>query len=69
MFDKELERIWDGILSRDPETIRTTYLSLDQASKGVVLQHLERMATEDGWHPGQVASAQAALNAIKENQG
>ena len=65
MFDKELERIWNGVLSKDPDTIQKTYRSLDKASKSVILQHLERMVTEEGWVEAQAAAAQAALTAIK----
>lgn len=61
-----LEQAWDGILSRDRERIIKTYLSLDPESQKTVLSHLERMASEEGWHPEQVQSAQVALSVIIE---
>ncbi len=59
-----LQNFWDGILSSEPELIQQTYASLDPATRAAVLAHLRRMISEDGWHPAQQASAQAALNAI-----
>jgi len=61
-----LEDTWDKLLSRDPYLIRLTYASLDEASQLVVYEHLQTMSTEPGWHPEQVASALAALQAINE---
>jgi hypothetical protein len=60
-----LEQVWDGLLSRDPEQIRQTYAGLDTGSQSEVLEHLKRMATEEGWHPRQVDSACAALAALE----
>lgn len=62
-----LEKIWDDILSRRPARIRRRFDLLDEASRLEVLQHLKRMTTEDGWQEAQVASAQAALAALTEN--
>lgn len=59
-----LEILWDGLLSRNAERIRTAFADLDPDSQVEVLQHLERMTTEDGWHPEQRKSAQAALSAL-----
>jgi hypothetical protein len=59
-----LQSFWDGILSSEPELIQQTFVSLDQATRTAVLAHLRRMVSEDGWHPAQQASAQAALKAI-----
>ena len=60
------ELTWDSILSRDPSQIRLAYAALDAASKKVVADHLQTMCTEEGWHPEQVISAQAALRVISE---
>lgn len=60
-----LETFWDNLLSRDPALIRAAFSSLDKESQKMVLAHLERMVSEDGWHAEQVKSAQAALDAIK----
>lgn len=59
------EKTWDAILSRKPETIRSTFLHLDPSSQKVVMEHLKKMATEEGWHPEQVLSARAALDALR----
>lgn len=58
------EFVWDGILSRDSRRIVQTFLSLDEQSKETVIAHLKRMVSESGWHPEQIKSAQAALDAI-----
>jgi hypothetical protein len=65
MDQDPLEILWDGLLSRDAIRIRTTFTSLDETSKDVVLEHLERMTREAGWHEEQVKSAQIALDAIR----
>lgn len=59
-----LERTWDGLLSREPQKIQETYQQLDPESQRVVIDHLKKMASEEGWHPEQVLSARAALEAI-----
>lgn len=61
-----LEMIWDNLLSRSPERIRAVFASLDEESRCEVIAHLKRMASEDGWHPEQVASARAALDTLKD---
>ncbi|MBP9040313.1 MAG: hypothetical protein KBF64_00920 [Anaerolineaceae bacterium] len=60
-----LEQAWDGILSRDRERILNTFHSLDAESQKTVFNHLNRMASEEGWHPEQVKSAQCALKVIE----
>lgn len=62
-----LENLWDGLLSREPERICATYETLDLASRAVVLAHLKRMVSESGWHPEQVLSARAALQALNSD--
>ncbi len=37
-----LEQIWDGILSREEDRIRQTYLALDKNSRIIVLEHIKR---------------------------
>jgi hypothetical protein len=61
-----IETTWDSLLSRDPSQIRLAYAALDAASKKVVVDHLQKMCTEEGWHPEQVVSAQVALRALSE---
>jgi hypothetical protein len=61
-----LERIWDQLLSRDPQRIKNTFAGLDKDSQQTVLVHLKVMTTGAGWHPEQVKSATVALEAILE---
>ena len=61
-----LERIWDQLLSRDPQLIKTTFAGLDKESQQTVLVHLKEMTTGAGWHPEQAKSATVALEAILE---
>lgn len=63
-----LEILWDGLLSRNTERIRAVYAGLDPDSQVEVLQHLERMTTEDGWHPEQRKSAKAALSVLSRSK-
>lgn len=60
-----LELFWDQILSRSPDQIRAAFARLDEPSRREVIAHLHRMASEEGWHPEQVASARAALDALE----
>lgn len=64
MSQDPLEILWDGLLSRDAGRIQSAFKLLDTQSQREVVIHLKRMVTEEGWHPEQVLSAQAALNAI-----
>jgi predicted Zn-ribbon and HTH transcriptional regulator len=59
-----LEEIWSALLSRDQDEIKRIYHLLGKTSREVVLEHLKKMASEPGWHPEQVISAQKALQAI-----
>jgi hypothetical protein len=58
--------IWSEILSRQPERIRRTFQNLNPEEKITVRAHLIRMTTEDGWHEAQIASAQIAMDALKD---
>jgi len=61
-----LEKIWDALLSREPVRVRAMFASLDPGSRSVILDHLQRMASEADWHPEQRLSAEFALAALKE---
>jgi hypothetical protein len=63
-FSFDIETLWDHLLSRQSDLIRATYQSLSPAEQHNVLAHLQRMVSEPGWHPEQVASAQTALEAL-----
>ena len=58
------EIIWGQLLSRDPELIRQAFSVLDKNTQKGVLDHLNKMVVEEGWHPEQQVSAQAALQAL-----
>ena len=64
-----LEVIWDGLLSHEPDQIRTAFVSLDHTSQKSVLLHLNRMAREPGWFPAQQQSAQFALDILTPGLG
>ncbi len=59
-----LEKAWGDLLSREPKCIQSRFSSLDEESRKTVMEHLQRMVSEAGWHPEQVKSAQAALEAL-----
>lgn len=59
-----LEIFWDAILSRQPEQIRAAWLPLTVVDREELIAHLQRMTSEEGWHPEQRKSAQAALDTI-----
>jgi hypothetical protein len=61
----EIENLWERLLSRQPELIRAAFQSLRPEEQQDVQAHLLRMVSETGWHPEQVASAQAALDSIR----
>ncbi len=60
-----LSDFWDAILSRNPRLIQNAFALLDESSKKAVVNHLQKMITESGWHPEQVKSAKAALTVIQ----
>ena len=60
----ELERLWDGLLSREPEQIQLAFSRLTSGEQADVRAHLLRMVTDPGWHPEQRASALAALKSL-----
>ncbi|RPI82934.1 MAG: hypothetical protein EHM41_17155 [Chloroflexi bacterium] len=67
-----LEELWDSLLSRESTKISKAYLGLSEQEQKAVYTHLMRMVTEEGWHPEQKISAQAAIDAIgkyKEQSG
>lgn len=64
----DLEVFWEDMLSGAPERTRKAFARLDTKERQAVIHHLERMTQEDGWHPAQRQSAQAALEALA-NEG
>ena len=61
-----LALLWNAILSRQTRRIQSAFQALDPAAQKALSAHLQRMASEEGWHPEQQKSAQAALDAIRE---
>jgi hypothetical protein len=66
-YYSNIEDLWDQLLSRQPELIRAAFESLAPKEQQDVLVHLQRMISETGWHPEQVTSARAALDALEAN--
>jgi hypothetical protein len=66
MDETFLEKAWDDLLSREPDRIESRFQSLDEKSQKVVLEHLNLMVTDEGWHPVQVISAQKALETLSK---
>jgi hypothetical protein len=60
-----IEQLWDNLLSREPEKIKTTFHHLNLSERSAVIEHLNQMTAEDGWHPEQKKSAQFSLQTIK----
>lgn len=67
-LDAFLEQTWDGILSRNAERIGSIYANLGEENQRVVLNHLHKMAEEEGWHPEQVKSARFALDVLERKE-
>jgi hypothetical protein len=65
-FDFDLESLWEGLLSRDPQQIKNSYQTLSTQEGQSVLAHLKRMVTEPGWNAEQRVSAKAALDVLQD---
>lgn len=66
MHETFLEKAWDDLLSREAQRIESRFESLDLESQRVVIDHLKKMVSENGWHPEQVISAQKALDILSK---
>jgi hypothetical protein len=60
------ESFWTEILSREAARIKAAFEALSEDEKVKVSEHLNKMASEEGWHREQVISARAALEAISD---
>jgi NADH:ubiquinone oxidoreductase subunit E len=58
------ETLWTEILSRQEERIKAAFSRLSEEEQETVITHLNKMVSEEGWHPEQVVSAITALEAI-----
>ena len=61
-----IELLWDSLLSREPEKIKSTFHHLNKSECSAVIAHLNRMTTENGWHSEQKNSALFALQIISK---
>lgn len=62
-----LEHFWGEILSREADRTRTAFEALEDADeRQAILQHLQRMASEEGWTEPQRLSARLALSALSD---
>lgn len=68
MPNNRIDMIWEQLLSRNPDLIRAMYAELMTNEKKAVIQHLQKMVSEEGWHVEQVKSAKMALKAIKRKR-
>ena len=59
-----IEKLWNALLSQEPENILSSFNMLQPDEKILILKHLSRMVDEEGWQPSQRVSAQTALNVI-----
>ena len=64
-----LENLWNNILSREADLICEQYEALSDLDQLTVWEHLNRMASEEGWHPEQVKSATIAIEALNDKYG
>ena len=63
-FYDPVELFWESLLSRQPDQIQAAFNSVDKMTQAQVLEHLQQMVSEEGWHPEQVLSAQTALEIL-----
>jgi hypothetical protein len=62
-----LQAFWAQILSEDSRQIITAYNQLDKNERKALLEHLRRMAEEEGWAQGQRRRARRALEELQES--
>lgn len=65
-MDAELENFWDNLLSGESARVLAAFQSLEKESQAAVLEHLQKMASEEDWHPLQREAAQAALDILRK---
>lgn len=58
--------IWDRLLSRDAEIVRSEFSKLTADEQQAVLIHLRRMTKDPDWHPEQRLSAEVAIEALRQ---
>jgi hypothetical protein len=63
----EPEALWSSLLSGRPELIRSAWKTLGGEERAAVRRHLQTMAHDEGWQPGQRRAARAALEWLEEH--
>jgi hypothetical protein len=63
----ELEKIWSGLLSGEPEQIATTWKALSSEEAQAVKAHLQRMIEDVDYSEIQKESARQALVVIESH--
>ncbi len=58
------EWLWNRLLSEEPALIQIAWEALGPDQRADVLSHLQAMAGESGWQPGQRRAARAALSVL-----
>ncbi|MCH7662335.1 MAG: hypothetical protein IH859_00505 [Chloroflexi bacterium] len=64
-----IEILWDDLFSRESSRIQQAFDTLNAEERTAILAHLKRMSSEPDWHPEQVRSAKAALQALESTDG
>jgi hypothetical protein len=62
------ELMWSRLLSGKPDLIRGAWETLGAAEREGVHRHLQSMAEETGWQPGQRKAARAALECLEADR-
>ena len=62
------EELWAGLLSEDPAQILAIWRDLTPDERATIIAHLQKMVTEDGWHPLQKQAAISALTVLIEKK-
>ena len=63
--NEPLEKMWDDLLSREPDIVTDAFQKIDHENRINVIKHLETMVNEKGWHIEQKKSARIALKVIR----
>ena len=68
LSEEALTRIWDNLLSGEPEKVKKTFQKLPAGEKKAVLAHLTDMAEGEGWQDVQRQSAITALQVLGQKK-
>ena len=62
------EDLWNALLSENAEIIISIQKILEPNEFKLIIDHLNKMATGNGWHPSQKKSASFALEILEKNE-